>query len=350
MSNKSIDKRLIDRIIDTGADALYREGSSWRVGATKEIINSKDVRILCANGVLLGKKKNNILRINLLYIKNKQSKHLLMVGSTLMYRDTRYNWKQNYGVDMHSRYVHGTIIHRNHANQVLIIHNGATEIVTVQRPHNKATWKYNYAETVGAYAPGRPKYNPLIWNQIILTGMLPIGWDASPIGEANTFDRLRDVKRLLDMIGATPVTIEECVADHLIGRFQEKLACLRSQIFYMRKNAVANSHSLAMADAYDLLLEKEKEAIEKAEAKAVYLYVWDLHGFACYRPNDYLTGATERLKISRATKLPTLDQVYASLKKEHYLYSKEAIEIGYAEAVRINEEFKVSNYNVLCNL
>lgn len=341
MKNVTIDSSLVRRIIDAGGE-LHREGARWRVGKTSEIISGREVRTLGATGVLLGKRSSGLLKINPIHLPRKVANHVGMIGRTIVYRDTRYNWKKYYAGDIDSRYVRGTIISISvtsfHGERALVIHPGAPEIVTVERPHRQAHWKETYSESVGPYAPGRTKHDANMWDRIQKAGMLPAGWDAEPVGEPHTLARLRDVKRLLDMIGAPPVTTEEYIANSIFCSTPERLDGIRSQAFYMRLNTRYNIKNSHIADAYDRLLDREREAIEADEAKAVTQYVFRLYEHACWKVGG---SAIERLRARDTLKFPTLEETQQAIKVDCYRYSDNAIAMGHAEAVRVDTEFRV---------
>jgi hypothetical protein len=325
--NITIDPDLIRRIIDAGG-ILYREGSSWRIGTTKEIIRGREVRVLNAMGVLLGKRSNGILSINPNRIQRKINEQVKMIGNPIVYRDCRYNWQSYYGGKTKSRYVRGTVIATRNTTTIgqhlLVIHSGFPEIITVTRPHDKAPWKCSYAESLGVYAPGRPKHDLNIWERILAVKMLPDGWDAAPLGDPHTFARLRDVKRLLDMIGAPPVTAEERIASDIFCLSPERLEDIRGRVVWKKRDAAQYPNSLnsAMIEYLDSLLVRESEVIEIAEIKAVRYFIGMLHRY--------------RTPI----KIPTLNELHKELNKSYLYYSDAAIEKGHAEAIRAYEEIE----------
>lgn len=324
-TNITIDLDLIRRIIDAGG-ILYREGSCWRIGTTKEIIRGREVRSLNTMGVLLGKRSLGKLSINPNRIQRKTAEQIKMIGNPIVYRDCRYNWQRYYGGKAKSRYVRGTVIaikNTTIAGQyVLAIHPEFPEILTITRPHDKAPWKCSYSETIGSYAPGRTKYDSNIWERILLTGMLPDGWDTLPVGESYTFVRLRDVKRLLDMIGAPAATAEEYIASYIFCHDPERMQDIRGRAVWAKRDAehCPTGLNTAIVEGLNSLLIKESEAIEIAEIKAVRNFIGMLHRY--------------RTPI----KIPTLDEVHKELKNSYFHYSDNAIEKGHAEAIRAYEE------------
>lgn len=345
----AIDSSLISRIIDAGG-TLHREGARWRIGQTSEIVNGREVRMFGAAGVLVGKRSSGLLKLNPIHLPRKVANHIEMIGCTVVYRDTRYDWKKYYAGNVDSRYVRGTIISVTstvfHGERALIVHSGTPEIVTISRPHRQAPWKEIYTESVGPYAPGRPKHDSNIWNRIQRAGMLPAGWDASPIGEPHTLERLRDVKRLLDLIGAPVVTAEEHVAQN-VCQSPERLDGVRTQAHYARLNSQGNygGHGYKefytkIADEFDALLQKECIVIEAAEAQAVKQYIFRIHDSDCWKAGN--GSAIERLRARETVQLPTLTETHKIIRKDGYqYYSDNAIAMGHAEAVQIDKEFRI---------
>lgn len=326
-TNITIDLDLIRRIIDAGG-ILYREGSCWRIGTTKEIIRGREVRSLNTIGVLLGKRSSGKLSINPNRMQRKTAEQIKMIGNPIVYRDCRYNWQSYYGGKAKSRYVRGTVIAIKDltitGQHLLIIHPECPEILTVTRPHDKAPWKCSYSETLGSYVPGRTKHDPKIWERVLTANMLPSGWDDLPVGEPYTFARLRDVKRLLDMIGAPPITAEERIANDIFCMYTERMQDIRSRAVWAKRDASQYPTALSteIVEGYDSLLMKESNLIEAAEIKAVRNFIGMLHRY--------------RTPI----KIPTLDELHKELKSSYVHYSNEAIEKGHAEAIRAHEEIE----------
>ena len=345
-----IDSSLVRRIIDAGGE-LHREGARWRVGQTSEIISGREIRALGAAGVLLGKRSSGLLKVNPVHMPRKLANHLAMIGRTIVYRDNRYDWKKHYAGKVDSRYVRGTVISvaatAFHGDRALVIHPGSPEILVVERPHRQAHWKEVYSESVGIYAPGRPKHDSNVWDRIQKAGMLPAGWNASPIGEPYTLVRLRDVKRLLDMIGAPVVTAEEHVAQSVCYYSPERLDGVRSQAYYARLNSRTHysgrdkeyrEQYARIADVFEAFLQKECAAIEAAEAQAVAQYILRVRENDCWKAGN--GSAIERLRAREKVQLLTLEETRKAITKDGYHYSDNAIVMGHAEAIRMDSEWR----------